>query len=211
VTYGPGQKVLFLSVGYSIFDLDRDLRGLNNGISYDLRGVVAIRSGNRLAGRRRGAAKSRKTSSITSRTTRKALAADGARITRNTVVFSIIALLSERLLPDTVSTASRCSTTTDDVWKTDGSIAEGLGADTNDVLSDGQGLETVHANGRVDGEGFVNAAAPVREGGVIERAESWGRGDDVSFVVAVEISTDLEVAEVGESIYGRGVDVIVVA
>ena len=33
----------------------------------------------------------------------------------------------------------------------------------------------------------------------------------MGFVVAVEISTDLEVTEVGESIYSRGVDVTVVA
>ena len=153
--------MLFSSVGYSIFVSDRDLRGLNNCISYYLRGVVAIRSGNRLARCRRGAAESRKTSSITSRTTRKTLAADGASITRNTVVLPVVTFFAESLLPDTVSAASRCSSTADDVWKTDGSVTEGLGADTNDVLSDGQGLEAVHANGRVDGEGFVNAAAPV--------------------------------------------------
>ena len=108
---------------------------------------------------------------MTGRTTRKTLAADGAWITRSTIVLSIIALLSEGLLPDTVSTSSRSSTTADDVWKTDSSVAKGLRASSDDVLCNCQGLEAVDTDGWVDGEGFVDTAAPVGEGAVGERAK----------------------------------------
>jgi hypothetical protein len=86
-----------------------------------------------------------------------------------------------------------------------------LGTGTDDVLSDGEGLETIDTDGRVDGEGLVNTAAPVRESGVIERAESWGGGDDVDFVVAVEVTADFKVTEVREGVYGCRVDGVVVA
>jgi hypothetical protein len=187
------------------------LRGLNNGSSCGSGGVVSIRSRSWLARRGRRASKSRETGSVTSRATRKALAADRASITKNTVILSIIALLSECRLPDTVSATSWSGTTADNVWKTDSSVTESLGAGTDDVLSDGKGLEAIDADGWVDGESFVDTAAPVRESGIIKRSESWGRGNDVDFVVAVEVSSDFEITEIGESIHSCGVDILVVA
>lgn len=110
---------------------------------------------------------------MTGRTTRKTLAADRARITRSTIVLSIIALLSEGTLPDTVSTSSRSSTAADDVWKTDSSIAKGLRASSDDVLCNCQGLEAIDTDGWVDREGFMDTATPVGEGGVGECTKGW--------------------------------------
>jgi len=136
------------------------LRGLNNGSSCGGRGVVAIRSRSWLS-RGGRASKSRETSSVTIRAARKALAADGASISRFAIICPIVAFLSKGRLPFSVSAASWRSATADDVWKTDGSIAESLGACTDDILSDGKSFEAIDSDGWVDRESLVDTAAPV--------------------------------------------------
>jgi hypothetical protein len=129
---------------------------------------------------------------------RQTLAAGRAstRIGRISIKTSIVTFLSESRLPDTVSASSWSSTATDDVWQAHGSITKGLRSNPEDILSDSQGLESVGANRRVDREGFMDTAAPIRQGGVVKGCKSWRRGDDVDLVVTIKVSPDFKVSEV---------------
>jgi hypothetical protein len=57
----------------------------------------------------------------------------------------------------------------------------------------------------------VDAAAPVREGGIVKRAQSLGMGNDVHLIVAVEVAADFKVTEVRECIDGCSVNILIVA
>ena len=137
-------------------------------------------------------------SSITLWLSRLALARLGASITIDDV--SIVALLADGSIPVSVTASCWSSSTGDDVWKTGVSITVVLGAWSNNTVGNGNGLETHKTDGWVGGEGFVNGAAPVGKVSIGQSINCWGRGDDVDFVVARELTTDLEGTEVGESI-----------
>jgi hypothetical protein len=57
-------------------------------------------------------------------------------------------------------------------------------------------LESVGANRRINRESFMDTAAPVRQGIVIEGCKSWRRSHDVDLIITVKVSADFEVSEV---------------
>jgi hypothetical protein len=128
--------------------------------------------------------------------TRHALAAGRARITRTSIQTSIVTFLAESRFPDTVAASSWSSTATDDVWQAHGSVTECLRSNSEDVLGNSQGLESVGANRRIYREGFMDAAAPVRQGIVVKGCKSWRRCDDVDLVITIKVSTDFKVSKV---------------
>jgi hypothetical protein len=86
-----------------------------------------------------------------------------------------------------------------------------LRAGADDVLGDGKSLETIDTDGWVDGESFVDAAAPVGKSSIIKRAKSRGRGNDVHRIVAIKVAADFEVAKVREGVNGCIIDTLIVA
>jgi hypothetical protein len=135
------------------------------------------------------------TVSITSWKSRLALAAGRASIAVNCV--SIVTFLAESWVPMSITASSRSGTTADDIWKTHCSVSECLGAIANDVFGNGKRLETVNTNGWVNGECLMDTAAPVRQGGIIKCSKGGRRRDNVSHVVAIQVSSDTKLSKVG--------------
>jgi hypothetical protein len=134
---------------------------------------------------------------ITSWKFRLALAADRAPIAANSVKCAIVTFLAESWVPMSITPSSRSGTTADDIWKIHCSVSECLGAIANDAFSNGKRLETVNTNGRVNGECLMDTAAPVRQGGIIKCSKGGRRRDNVSHVVAIQVSSDTKFSKVG--------------
>lgn len=90
------------------------------------------------------------------------------------------------------------------------SITVVLGTWSNNAVGDGNCLETIKTDGWVCRESLVDRAAPVGEISIGQSVNCWRRSDDVDLVVARELTSDLEGAEVGESINVGDLDGIVV-
>jgi hypothetical protein len=139
----------------------------------------------------------RETRPIALRLSALALAAGRAPISINRI--PIVALLSQGWVPFSISTPCRRRTPTDDVRKSNCTIAKRLTSVTDNVLRNGQGLEPIDPRGRILGEGLMHTAAPVRERGIVKGTKCRGRGDNMCGVVTVKVPTHVELAEFREA------------
>lgn len=106
---------------------------------------------------------------------------------------TIITFLTQVLIPNTVSTLSRCGPSRHDVRDTETAIAELCRPGVSGVFGDSEGLEVWWETD----EGLVDAAGPVGEVVVCQCGECRRGGHDVD-VVEAGYSAHCEVAEVGE-------------
>jgi hypothetical protein len=160
---------------------------------------VAGRLARRLQGHSAGnGAIAWKARTITLRVTTLTLAAMRAAITVDSV--AIVAFLTEGLVPVSITATSWSSATTDNVRKTRVSVAIVLGSRSHDAVSNSESLETVYANGWIGRECLVDTTAPVGQVVVGQSVNGRGGGNNVRVIIAIELATDLERAEVGKSI-----------